>query len=137
MTKTPNQPATQTAIDRLRQQVKARRPWQLLMVSMGAENKATVSAETTHALTRLFEYLPGLPGVTLQTAHGDLHVSRDFPSGEMQIIDSLIASVFQNDPHVTGIAFPATNGKAAHVATADKPHFLANDAQRSAAARHT
>lgn len=137
MTNTSTKPATRTAIGQLREQVKARRPWQLLMVGMGEENKATVSAETTDALTRLFEYLPGLPGVTLQTANGDLHVSRDFPSGELQIIDSLIASVFQNDPHVTGIVFPATNGKAAHVATADKPHFLANDAQRSAAARHT
>lgn len=76
MTKTPNQPATRTAIDRVREQVKARRPWQLLMVGMGGENKAAVSPATTNALTRLFEYLPGLRGVTLQTADGDLHVSR-------------------------------------------------------------
>lgn len=132
MTKTPNQPATRTAIDRVREQVKARRPWQLLMVGMGGENKAAVSPATTNALTRLFEYLPGLRGVTLQTADGDLHVSRDFPSGEMQIIDGLIASVFQNDPHITGILFPATNDRAAHVATAEKPHFLADKDERFA-----
>lgn len=122
----------QTAIDRLREQAHARPPWQLLMIGMGEDNHAAVSAETTRALTRLLDYLPGLSGMTLQTADGDLVVSRDFPSGEMQIIDGLIASVFKNDPHVTGIAFPATEGRAAHVATADKPHFLSAKDERSA-----
>lgn len=121
MTKTPKQ----TTIDRLRGRALARPPWQLLMIGMGKDNHAAVSAETKYALTRLLDYLPGLSGLTLQTGGGDLHVSRDFPSGEMQIIDSLIASVFKNDPRVTGIVFPATDGKAAHVATADKPTFLA------------
>ncbi|RAL97347.1 hypothetical protein DOU54_12990 [Agrobacterium sp. MS2] len=102
------------------------------MVGIGLENKAAVSAATTDALTRLFEYLPGLPGATLQTADGDLQVSRDFPSGEMQIIDSLIASVLQNDPHVTAIAFPGKAGQAAHVATSDKPNFLAEKDKLSA-----
>lgn len=118
MTKT----SKRTAIDRLREQALARPPWQLLMIGMGEDNHAAVSAETTYALTRLLDYLPGLSGVTLQTADGDLVVSRDFPSGETEIIDALIASVFKNDPHVTGIAFPATGSRAAHVATADKPY---------------
>lgn len=127
MTRTLNQ----KAIDRLREQALARPPWQLLMIGMGEDNHAAVSAETTYALTLLLDYLPGLSGVTLQTADGDLVVSRDFPSGETEIIDGLIASVFKNDPHVTGIAFPASGGRAAHVATDDKPHFLAAKSEQS------
>ncbi len=124
-----------TAIDRLRQQALTRPPWQLLMIGMGENNHAAVSAETTRALTRLLDYLPGLSGMTLQTADGDLIVSRDFPSGEAEIIDGLIASVFKNDPHVTGIAFPASDGRAAHVATADRPHFLADKDERFVSSR--
>lgn len=135
MTTKSNQPATRTATKRLREQAQARRPWQLLMVGMGANNTATVSAETTDALTRLFEYLPGLSGVTLKTANGDLQVSRDFPSGEMQIIDGLIASVFENDPHITGVAFPSRDGQVAHIATPEKPSFLARNDERSALLR--
>lgn len=126
MTKISNQ----TAIDRLRQRAHAQPPWQLLMVGMGKDNHANVSAETTYALIRLLDYLPGLSGVTLQTEQGDLVVSRDFPSGEMQIIDGLIASVIKNDPHITGIAFPATGARPMHVARPDEPHYLPGKADR-------
>lgn len=133
MTRTLNQ----KAVDRMRQRNEARRPWQLLMVGTGEHNRASVSAETTYALTRLLEYLPGISGVTLQTEHGDLDVTRDFPSGEMQIIDGLIASIFKNDPHITGIKFPATDGKAAHIATAEEPHFLVDKGKQVATPRKT
>jgi len=118
----------QTAIDHLRERAQARPPWQLLMVGIGKDNHVRISAETTYALTRLFDYLPELADVTLQTEDGYLVVSRDFPSGEMQIIDGLIASIFKNDPHITGIAFPATRTRPRQVATADKPHYLPHKA---------
>lgn len=113
-----------TAIGRVQEIPMRRAPWQLVIVGNGSDNTATVSQESTIALTRMFDHLPNLTGVTLRTDKGDLVVTRDFPFGEMQMVDSLIASVFEHDPHITGIIFPATGNRLKHVATVDKPHFL-------------
>jgi len=113
-----------TAIEHVQEMPMRRLPWQLVIVCNGSDNTATVSQESTIALTRLFDHLPNLTGVTLRTDKGDLVVTRDFPFGEMQMVDSVIASVFEHDPHITGIIFPATGNRPKHVATVDKPHFL-------------
>ena len=112
------------ASNRIKDRPLARPPWQLVMVGLGESNDVSVSSDTTNALTRLLDHLPSLTGLTLRTGKGDLVVSRDFPPKEMDIVDGLIASVFTNDPHITGIVFPATGSRTKHVATADKPHFL-------------
>lgn len=115
---------TKTAIDHVREMPMRRPPWQLVIVGNGSDNTATISQESTIALTRLFDHLPNLTGVTLRTDKGDLVVTRDFPFGEMQMVDSLISSVFEHDPHVTGIVFPAGGNRPKHIATVDKPHFM-------------
>lgn len=89
-----------------------------------ADHPVHLSAETINALTRIFDLMPALGGVTIKTEHGDLSVSRDFPSGSMETVDALIASVFENDAYITGILFPATSTRPEHMATADNPHFL-------------
>lgn len=83
-----------------------------------------LSAETVGALTRIFDLIPALGGVTIKTEHGDLSVSRDFPSGNMERVDALMGSVFENDAGITGIVFPATSTRPEHMATADNLHFL-------------
>ncbi|WP_236760106.1 MULTISPECIES: hypothetical protein [Rhizobium/Agrobacterium group] len=88
------------------------------------DEPVTLSAETIGALTRIFDLVPALGAVTIKTEHGDLSVSRDFPSGSMETVDALIASVFENEADLTGIVFPATSTRPEHMATAGNPHFL-------------
>ncbi len=112
-----------SAITKLKQASSRRPPWQLAMIGNTAE-PVHLSAETVDALTRVFDLLPALGGVTIKTEHGDLSVSRDFSSGHAEAVDALIASVFENDANITGIVFPATSTRPEHMATAENPHFL-------------
>jgi len=112
-----------SAIERLKETPLRRPPWQLLVVG-NTEEPLHFTAETNNALTRIFDLLPGLSGVTIKTTKGDLSVSRDFPNGYTDMVDNFIASVFRNDPEITGIVFPATGTRPEHTATADDPHFL-------------
>lgn len=112
-----------SAITRLKQASSRRPPWQLAIMG-NTDEPVTLSAETVNALTRIFDLLPALGEVTIKTEQGDLSVSRDFPSGYTQTVDTLIASVFENDADITGIVFPATSTRPEHMATADNPHFL-------------
>ena len=99
-----------------------RRPWQFLMVGNTGE-ALSISARTSNALTRIFDLFPHLDGVTLQTRHGDLRVTRDFSGNYPAEVDSLLASIFETDPDITGIVFPATGTRPEHIATPDDPHW--------------
>lgn len=112
-----------STITHLKQASSRRPPWQLAMIG-NTDEPVHLSAETVNALTRIFDLMPALGGVTIKTEHGDLSVSRDFPSGSMETVDALIGSVFENDAAITGIVFPATSTRPEHMATADNPHFL-------------
>ncbi len=112
-----------SAITQLKQASSRRPPWQLTTIG-NTDQLVHLSAEIVNALTRIFDLVPALGGVTIKTEHGDLSVSRDFPSGYTETVDALIASVFENDTGITGIVFPATSTRPEHIATADNPHFL-------------
>lgn len=111
------------AVDRLKEMPSRRPPWQLLIVG-DTEGALPFTAGTNNALTRIFDLLPNLSRVTIKTTKGDLFASRNFPSGYTETVDSLIAAIFNNDPEITGIVFPATSTRSEHTATADDPHFL-------------
>lgn len=113
-----------SAIEHLKELPLRRPPWQLLMVG-NTEEPLHFTAETNNALTRIFDLLPNLSGITIKTTKGDLSVSRDFPSGYTATVDSLITAIFKDNPEITGIVFPATSTRPEHMATADDPHFLA------------
>lgn len=112
-----------SAINQLKEMPLRRPPWQLLMTG-NTDEPLRFTAETNNALTRIFDLLPGLGGVTIKTAKGDFSVSRDFPGDYTQTVDTLIAGIFTNEPEITGIVFPATSTRPEHTATADDPHFL-------------
>lgn len=112
-----------SAITNLKQASSRRPPWQLAMIG-NTDQPVHLSAEAVGALTKIFDLVPALGGVTIKTEHGNLSVSRDFPSGYTDTVDALIASVFENDADITGIVFPATSTRPEHIATADDPHFL-------------
>lgn len=109
--------------ERLNELPLRRPPWQLLMVG-NTKEPFQFTTETNNALTRMFDLLPELGGVTIRTTNGDLSVSRDFPRGHTEAVDAIIAVVFKNHPEITGIVFPATSTQPKHIATADDPHFL-------------
>lgn len=112
-----------SAINKLKQASSRRPPWQLAMIG-NTDEPVHLTTDTVDAMTRIFNFVPALGGVTIKTEHGDLSVSRDFPSGSMETVDALIASVFENEAGITGIVFPATSTRPEHRATADNPHFL-------------
>lgn len=113
----------QSAIEYLKELPLHQPPWQLLMVG-NTQEPLRFTADTSNALKRIFDLLPSLGGLTIETTKGDLTVSRDFPSGYMEAVDNLIAAIFENEPEITGIVFPATSTRPEHTATADDPHFL-------------
>ncbi|MEY9199430.1 hypothetical protein ABIA16_004609 [Sinorhizobium fredii] len=102
-----------------------RSPWQLLMTSV-REDAPALSTETNNALTRIFELLPHLDSLTVQTPNGDIRVTRDFPSGYAAELDRMLADIFRNDPTVKGIVVPATGTAPEHIATHDNPYWSPN-----------
>lgn len=100
-----------------------RRPaWQLLMASV-REDAPALSTETNNALTRIFELLPHLGGLTVQTTSGDIRVTRDFASGYAAELDRMLAEIFRHDPAVKGIVVPAAGTVPEHTATRDDPYW--------------
>ena len=116
-------PNKESVSERLSKLPQRRPPWQLLMIG-NTKEPFHFRTETNNALTRMFDLLPELGGVTIRTTNGDLSVSRDFPRGYTEAVDALIAAIFRNNPEITGIVFPATSTRPEHIATADDPHFL-------------
>lgn len=55
-----------------------------------------------------------------------MRVSRDFPSDYTSRVDQLLANIFERNPAITGITFPAVSGRPEHTATPDDPHWSAN-----------
>ena len=105
-------------------EIRTRRPpWQLLMVG-NADAPIAFSAETNNALTRIFDLLPHLAGVTIKTTKGDLNVSRDFAGNYVKEVDQLLAGILNSEPEITGIVFPATATRPEHTATVEDPHLL-------------
>lgn len=108
----------QTSLSQLRQG----RPWQLLMIGEGISQ---ITAEDVDALTRIFDLFPHVGGLDVTTSAGPVRVSRDFPSDYTSRVDQLLAGIFERNPAVTGITFPAISGRPGHAATPDDPHWFA------------
>ncbi|WP_037426432.1 hypothetical protein [Sinorhizobium sp. CCBAU 05631] len=121
-------------IGRLKEIRTRRPPWQLLMVG-NTDGPISFSAETNNALTRIFELLPHLGGVTIRTTSGDLNVSRDFAGNYVKEVDELLASILTSEPEITGIVFPATGTRPEHVATSEDPHLLPEGKELAATSR--
>lgn len=103
-------------------QLRQGRPWQLLMIGDGISQ---ITAEDVDALTRIFDLFPHVGGLDVTTSAGPIRVSRDFPSDYTRRVDQLLAGIFEHNPAVTGITFPATSGRPGHTATPDDPHWSA------------
>ncbi len=99
-----------------------RPPWQLLMTSV-REDAPAFSTETNDALTRIFELLPHLGSLTVQTTNGDIRVTRDFASCYAAEVDRMLADIFRNEPTVKGIVVPTTGAAPGHTATRDNPYW--------------
>lgn len=103
-------------------QLRQGRSWQLLMIGEGTSQ---LTAEDVDALTRIFDLFPHVGGLDVATSAGPVRVSRDFPSDYTSRVDQLLASIFERNPAVTGITFPAVSGRPGHTATPDDPHWSA------------
>ena len=99
-----------------------RRPWNLLMTSQA--RGALFDARTNNALVRIFDLLPHLTWITVETAAGDVRVSRDMMHEYTDEVDRMLAAVFDAGPEITGIVFPATTTRPEHKATPARPHFM-------------
>jgi hypothetical protein len=108
-----------------------RRPWQLMMTSI-SEHMPPLSKETIVALERIFELFPHLGNLTVQTSAGDVQVTRDYPGNYTAEVDRLLEGIFQNDPAISGIIFPATATQPEHRARPDDPHYSASGKEVSA-----
>lgn len=122
MNKTTDRSLNPSAVKRARQNMQTR-PWQLLMLSNGAE-PISFSEQTVSALTRMLDLLPHLDGLTIRAEAGEVHVSRDFSGDTTGAVDSLIATILTAEPDISGIVFSGSGKSSEHVATRDDPHYL-------------
>ena len=100
-----------------------RRPWNVLMVSR--ECKAPFfDARVSNALARIFDLVPHLTWITVETTAGDVRVSRDMMHEYTDQVDRMLATVFAADPDIAGVVFPATPTRPEHKATPDRPRFV-------------
>ena len=97
-----------------------RRPWQLLLTGDGI---AVADAELVTGLARILELLPSVPGLTVETTQGTLVATRDFPSGSVGEVDTILAGLFRGKPDLTGIRFSGNEARPAHTATPDDSGF--------------
>jgi hypothetical protein len=97
-----------------------KRRWKLMATGEGS---LALTPEVTRSIEEIFELFPPVPFLTLQTAWGEGMVMRDYPSGYTQRVDRLLANIFQQNPTITGITFPAREGAPEHTATADHPFW--------------
>lgn len=68
-----------------------RRPWRLLATGEGSQ---ALTPSLTKNIERIFELFPSVPFLTLHTAEGECHVTRDYPSGYTQRVNALLADIF-------------------------------------------
>ena len=101
--------------------VAAHRPWQLSLV--GGDNVQSLDRETLADLARIFDLMPSVGHLGVQTEAGGIQVSRDFPSTYLKEVDQRLARIFHDNPAVTGITFPASSTRSEHTATLDDPHW--------------
>jgi hypothetical protein len=99
-----------------------KRPWRLLATGEGS---LALTSGVTRSIEEIFELFPSVSFLTLQTAWGDGMVMRDYPSGYTQRVDRLLTNIFQQNSAITGIIFPAHEGRPAHTATPDHPFWSA------------
>lgn len=98
----------------------SKRPWQLILTG---DRSKHVSAAAARSLTRILELFPGTSHLILETESGSVYVGRDFPSAYSDAVDQAVSRIFDNAPGVTGITFPAGNGRLEHTATREDPHW--------------
>jgi hypothetical protein len=104
-----------------------KRPWRLLATGEGS---LALTSRVTRSIEEIFELFPSVSFLTLQTAWGEGMVMRDYPSGYTQRVDRLLTNIFQQNPAITGIIFPAHEGRPAHTATPDHPFWSAEGQTR-------
>jgi hypothetical protein len=97
------------------------RPGQLSLV--GGDNVQSLDRENLADLARIFDLMPSVGHLVVQTEAGGIQVSRDFPSAYLEEVDQRLAKIFHDNPAVTGITFPATSTRSEHTATLDDPHW--------------
>jgi hypothetical protein len=99
-----------------------KRHWRLLATGDGS---LALTKGVTRSIEGVFELFPSVSFLTLNTAYGEGMVMRDYPSGYTQRVDRLLADIFQENPAITGITFPAREGQQAHTATPHHPFWSA------------
>lgn len=100
-------------------------PKRPLRLRATGESSLTLTNGVTRSIEEIFELFPFVSFLTLHTAYGEGIVMRDYHSGYTQQVDRLLADIFQENPAITGITFPAREGQPAHTATPDHPVWSA------------
>ena len=75
----------------------------------------------TQALECILELFTEIGGLVVQTAAGNVNVTRDFPSDYTSQVDRLLGEIFKNNRFVTGIEFLGM--ETPHTATPDDPYW--------------
>jgi hypothetical protein len=80
-----------------------------------------IDAATREALAQILELFTDVDGLVVQTAAGDVSVTRDFLSDYTIQVDQLLNEIFKNNPAVSGIKFLGSENP--HTATPDDPYW--------------
>lgn len=95
------------------------------MTSLEGDETVDEAAPCSPALVadlgRPLDLLPGVRQPKVQTTHGRMTVTRDFPSSAILDVDHILAQTFCDNPEVTGILFPARESRPAPTAAPAKP----------------
>ena len=105
-----------------------RLPWRLQFTGEGSQ---VVTSHAERSIEQIFELFPSVQFLTLHTSRGDASATRNFPSGYTQRVDELLASIFQKNPDITGVTFPARQGQPMHTATPENPFWAASEKARA------
>lgn len=87
------------------------------------ERTPQLKAETVMALARIFEHHPLLDRLTVKTSQGDIIVSSETQSRFVTTINSILAGIFENDPAVSAISFPAIDGTSSQISSRTAPQW--------------
>lgn len=72
-------------------------------------------------LGRILNLCPSVSAIEVRTADGWAMLTRDFRGGSRDVVDSILARTFRDNPAVTSVRFVRATGERSRVATPDDP----------------
>ena len=94
------------------------RPWQVIATG---QNLSSLDRGALFKLAQIFDLMPAVPFLTVETTQGPVVVSRDFPSDTLDDINRLLEAIYEDNSQIAAIVFPESPDRSAHRTTAERP----------------